>query len=164
MTMFFGDLGNSSWVSRFLDRALVVGLPRIIFASPDPAYLHDCCLAACIGMGLCFGSQTRSQTRRSCCVIAGADVAQIWRARGDAYNRLLCFRSFSTVARPYDINNYALGLSLTSDRLIGSARYKTPEGCQFISAEAKFVLLPLLLALGMSYAWCLGPALEAMTG
>ncbi|CAE7204950.1 unnamed protein product [Symbiodinium natans] len=95
MTMFFGDLGNSSWVSRFLDRALVVGLPRIIFASPDPAYLHDC-----------------------------ADVAQIWRARGDAYNRLLCFRSFSTVARPYDINNYA-----------------------------KFVLLPLLLALGMSYAW-----------
>ena len=43
MTMFFGNLGNNTWVSRFLDRALVVGLPRLIFASPDPDYLHDCC-------------------------------------------------------------------------------------------------------------------------
>lgn len=95
MTMFFGDLGNSTWVARFLDRALVVGLPRLIFVSPDQEYLDDC-----------------------------ADVAQVWKDRGDAYSRLLCFRSLSTVVRPYDINNYA-----------------------------KFVLLPLLLALGMSYAW-----------
>ncbi|OLP99193.1 hypothetical protein AK812_SmicGene18274 [Symbiodinium microadriaticum] len=95
MTMFFGDLGNATWVARFLDRALVVGLPRLIFVSPDQEYLDDC-----------------------------ADVAQVWKDRGDAYSRLLCFRSLSTVVRPYDINNYA-----------------------------KFVLLPLLLALGMSYAW-----------
>ncbi|CAE7767436.1 unnamed protein product [Symbiodinium pilosum] len=95
MTMFFGNLGNNTWVSRFLDRALVVGLPRLIFASPDPDYLHDC-----------------------------TQVSRIWQNRGDAYQRLLCFRSFSKVVRPYDVNNYA-----------------------------KFVLLPLLLSLGVSYAW-----------
>ena len=46
MTMFFGDLGNATWVARFLDRALVVGLPRLIFVSPDQEYLDDCCLVA----------------------------------------------------------------------------------------------------------------------
>ncbi|CAJ1343774.1 unnamed protein product [Effrenium voratum] len=51
------------------------------------------------------------------------DVAAKWR-KSDSYPRLLCMRSFSKFRRPYDVNNYA-----------------------------KFVLVPLLLALGMSYAW-----------
>lgn len=44
--------------------------------------------------------------------------------RDGAYRRLLCVRSFAPFARPYDVNNYA-----------------------------KFVLLPLLLSLGVDYAW-----------
>eukprot|EP00927_Polykrikos_kofoidii_P042549 TRINITY_DN36555_c0_g1_i1.p1 TRINITY_DN36555_c0_g1~~TRINITY_DN36555_c0_g1_i1.p1 ORF type:complete len:890 (-),score=114.17 TRINITY_DN36555_c0_g1_i1:105-2774(-) len=43
---------------------------------------------------------------------------------GWSYRRLLCVRSFAPFARPYDVNNYA-----------------------------KFVLLPLLLSLGVDYAW-----------
>lgn len=94
MTMMWGSMGNQTWTARFLDRAMVVGIPRFIFISPDGNLLEDC-----------------------------EEVAQS-HGRKDSYKRLLCVRSFSRFMRPYDVNNYA-----------------------------KFVLLPLLLALGMNYAW-----------
>eukprot|EP00928_Gymnodinium_smaydae_P037668 TRINITY_DN2610_c0_g2_i2.p1 TRINITY_DN2610_c0_g2~~TRINITY_DN2610_c0_g2_i2.p1 ORF type:complete len:379 (+),score=84.16 TRINITY_DN2610_c0_g2_i2:3-1139(+) len=93
LSMFWGSLGDDSWVARFLDRAMDVGLPRFLFVSPSEEYLADC-----------------------------EDIADRWRQ--GRFRRLLCVRSFAPFSRPYDVNNYA-----------------------------KFVFLPLLLALGVDYAW-----------
>eukprot|EP00435_Cladocopium_sp_Y103_P072058 s55_g39.t1 len=42
MTMLWGSMGNQTWAARFLDRAMVVGIPRFIFISPDGSLLEDC--------------------------------------------------------------------------------------------------------------------------
>ncbi|CAE8636065.1 unnamed protein product [Polarella glacialis] len=95
MTMFWGSMGDDTWISKFLHRAMAVGITRFVFMTSELGLLADC-----------------------------EHVSTHWQALGDSYRRLLCVRSFQPFARPYDVNNYA-----------------------------KFVLLPLLLSLGVHYAW-----------
>eukprot|EP00933_Yihiella_yeosuensis_P071384 TRINITY_DN79590_c0_g1_i1.p1 TRINITY_DN79590_c0_g1~~TRINITY_DN79590_c0_g1_i1.p1 ORF type:complete len:583 (+),score=59.03 TRINITY_DN79590_c0_g1_i1:250-1749(+) len=95
MSMFWGSMGDETWVSRYLQRAMEVGIQRFAFITPAPQLMDDC-LA----------------------------VSDHWLSMGDTYRRLLCIRSFAPFSRPYDVNNYA-----------------------------KFVILPVLLSLGVNYAW-----------